>query len=105
MRAVMASSGRYHYNEFGDIYAVMAKAEDLAPEQIVAGSGSSEVLHTAVDLFTSATRPLISVNPAYEAPRDVARNRGGARRAHLPLQSQQPDLRSYQRAGCRLAGE
>jgi histidinol-phosphate/aromatic aminotransferase/cobyric acid decarboxylase-like protein len=76
MRAVMASSGRYHYNEFGDIYAVMAKAEDLAPEQIVAGSGSSEVLHTAVDLFTSATRPLISVNPAYEAPRDVARNLG-----------------------------
>ncbi|MGP8244667.1 MAG: aminotransferase class I/II-fold pyridoxal phosphate-dependent enzyme [Bryobacteraceae bacterium] len=76
MRAVMASSGRYHYNEFGDIYAVMAKAEGLTPEQIVAGSGSSEVLHTAVDLFTSPTRPLISVNPAYEGPRDVARNLG-----------------------------
>ena len=76
MRAVMASSGRYHYNEFGEIYAVMAQAEGLAPEQIVVGSGSSEVLHTAIDLFTSPTRPLISVNPAYEAPRDVARNLG-----------------------------
>ena len=76
MRAVMASSGRYHYNEFGDIYAVMAKAEGLTPEQIVVGSGSSEVLHTAVDLFTSPTRPLIGVNPAYEGPRDVARNLG-----------------------------
>jgi histidinol-phosphate aminotransferase len=76
MHAVLASTGRYHYNEFGDIYAAMAKSEGLAPEQIVTGSGSSEVLHTAVDLFTSATRPLISVNPAYEAPRDVARNLG-----------------------------
>ena len=76
MRAVMASSGRYHYNEFGDIYAVMAKAEGLAPEQIVAGAGSSEVLHTAVDLFTSATRPFITVNPAFEGPRDLARNLG-----------------------------
>ena len=76
MRAVIPSSGRYHYNEFGDIYAVMAKAEGLAPEQIVVGSGSSEVLHTAVDLFTSATRPFISVNPAYEGPREAARNLG-----------------------------
>jgi len=76
IRAVMASSGRYHYNEFGDIYAVMAKAEGLTADQIVAGSGSSEVLHTAVDLFTSPTRPLITVNPAYEGPRDVTRNLG-----------------------------
>ena len=76
MRAVMASSGRYHYNEFGDIYAAMAKAEGLGPEQIVTGAGSSEVLHIAVDLFTSATRPLITVNPAYEGPRDAARNQG-----------------------------
>jgi len=76
MRAVLAASGRYHYNEFGEIYATMAKSEGLAPEQIVAGSGSSEVLHTAVDLFTSATRPFISVSPAYEVPRDVARNLG-----------------------------
>lgn len=76
MRAVMASSGRYHYNEFGEIYAVMAKAEGLTPDQIVVGSGSSEVLHTAVDVYTSATKPLISVNPAYEGPRDAARNLG-----------------------------
>src|ERR1035438_3369275 len=47
MTAVMPSTGRYHYNEFGGIYAAMAKAEGLAPEQIVAGCGSSEVLHTA----------------------------------------------------------
>lgn len=76
MRAVLTSAGRYHYNEFRGIYAVMAKAEGLAPEQFVLGSGSSEVLHNSIDLFTSPTRPLISVNPAYEGPREVARNLG-----------------------------
>jgi histidinol-phosphate aminotransferase len=76
MRAVMPTTGRYHYNEFSEIYSAMAKSEGLTAEQIVAGSGSSEVLHIAVDLFTSPTRPLISVDPAYEAPRDVARTLG-----------------------------
>jgi len=76
MREVMPSSGRYHYNEFDAINAAIAKSEGLSAEQIVLGSGSSEVLHTAVDLFTSPSRPFISVNPAYEGPRDVARNLG-----------------------------
>ena len=76
MHAVMPSSGRYHYNEFGDIAATVAKSEGLGPENIVLGCGSSEVLHTAVDLFTSPTRPLITVSPAYEGPRDAARNLG-----------------------------
>ena len=39
------------------------------------GAGSSEVLHTAVDVFTSPTRPLISVTPAYEGPIELARAR------------------------------
>jgi len=76
MRAVMTNSGRYHYNEFGGIYSAIAKSEGLTADQIVAGAGSSEVLHIAVDLFTSPTKPLITVEPAYEAPRDVARTLG-----------------------------
>lgn len=73
IREVLPSSGRYHYNEYGDVYAAVAKSEGLATNQIVLGSGSSEVLHTAVDLYTSPTRPLITVAPAYEGPRDCAR--------------------------------
>lgn len=76
MRAVMATSGRYHYNEFPGIYDKIAKSEGLTGEQVVVGAGSSEVLHIAVELFTSPTRPLIMANPAYEGPRDVARNLG-----------------------------
>src|ERR1035437_6799406 len=76
MREVLPASGRYHYNEFGSIYAALAKSEDLTPEQIVTGCGSSEVLHTAVDAFTSPTRPIITVTPAYEGPLDTARALG-----------------------------
>jgi len=76
MRETLPTAGRYHYNEFGEIYATVAKSEGLAANQIALGAGSSEVLHTAVDLFTSATRPFISVEPAYEGPRDCARNLG-----------------------------
>jgi histidinol-phosphate aminotransferase len=73
MHAAMAESGRYHYSEFGDIYAAVARSEGLEANNIALGAGSSEVLHTSVDLFTSATQPLITVNPAYESPRDCAR--------------------------------
>ena len=34
------------------------------------------MLHTAVDAFTSPTRPLISVTPAYEGPIELARALG-----------------------------
>jgi len=73
MQQTLPTAGRYHYQEFRDIYNVIAKSEDLTADQIVTGCGSSEVLHTAVDVFTSATRPLISVSPAYEGPIELAR--------------------------------
>jgi histidinol-phosphate aminotransferase len=76
MREVLPTANRYHYQEFSGIYRAIAKSENLAPEQIVTGCGSSEVLHTAVDEFTSVARPLISVNPAYEGPIETARTLG-----------------------------
>src|SRR5690242_20182606 len=76
MREALPTSGRYHYQEFGQIYSTIARSEDLTADQIVAGCGSSEVLHTAVDVFTSPTKPLISVTPAYEMPIELARTFG-----------------------------
>jgi histidinol-phosphate aminotransferase len=73
MREALPTSGRYHYNEFADIYSAIAKSEGLTTEQIITGCGSTEALHTCVDLYTSATRPLITVTPSYEAPIDLAR--------------------------------
>jgi histidinol-phosphate aminotransferase len=73
MQEALPASGRYHYQEFAGINAAIAKSEDLAPNQIVTGCGSSEVLHTTVDVYTSPTKPLISVAPAYELPIEVTR--------------------------------
>jgi histidinol-phosphate aminotransferase len=76
MRSVLPTAGRYHYNEFAGIEKAIAASEGLTPDQITLGCGSSEVLHIAVDVFTSPTRPLITVDPAYEGPRDAARALG-----------------------------
>src|SRR5713226_4098990 len=85
MTAVLPSSGRYHYQEFGEFYAAVARSEDLAPEQILIGSGSSEVLHAAIDAFTSPTRPLITVSPTYEGPVDLATRGLGRTVLRVPL--------------------
>ena len=76
MREALPISGRYNYQEFGDIFAAVAKSEDLEPNQIMVGAGSSEVLHFAIDTFTSPTRPLITINPTFEGPLEVARGLG-----------------------------
>lgn len=76
MREVLPTANRYHYQEFGGIYDAIAKSEELSAEQILVGAGSSEPLHVLVDAFTSATRPFITVTPAYEGPTDTARALG-----------------------------
>src|SRR5579872_2120708 len=72
MAKVLPESNRYHYQEFGDFYAALASSEDLSPDQILVGAGSSEVLHAAIDAFTSPAIPLITVAPTYEGPVDLA---------------------------------
>jgi len=76
MRDVLPTSGRYHFQEFHDIETAIAASEGLRPDQIVTGAGSSEVLHLAVDHFTSPERPLIVPNPTFEGPAEVARALG-----------------------------
>ncbi|HLY18192.1 MAG TPA: aminotransferase class I/II-fold pyridoxal phosphate-dependent enzyme [Bryobacteraceae bacterium] len=74
MAEVLASSGRYHYQEVRDFYAALARSEDLQADNILVGSGSSEMLHAAVDAFTAADRPMIVMHPTYEGPPEVARS-------------------------------
>ena len=85
MAKVLPEGGRYHYQEFGDFYAAIARSEDLAPEQVLVGSGSSEVLHIAVDAFTSPTRPLITVAPTFEGPVELASKALGRAVIQVPL--------------------
>src|SRR5205814_9381700 len=43
MTKALPEGNRYHYQEFGEFYGAIARSEELAPEQILGWSGSSEV--------------------------------------------------------------
>lgn len=76
MAEVLGSSGRYHYSEFGGLYAALARGEGVEPAQLIVGCGSTEVLHAAVEAFTTPSRPLIAMHPTYEGPRETASGLG-----------------------------
>ena len=49
MRETLPTAGRYHFQEFAAIDAAVARSENLQPDQVLTGAGSSEVLHLVVD--------------------------------------------------------
>lgn len=78
MAKVIGSSNRYHYQEFPAFYSTLAATEGLDAKQILVGAGSSEVLHAAIEAFTSPTVPLITPWPTYEAAPELAKVKGHA---------------------------
>ena len=96
MIKVLPEGGRYHYQEFRDFYETLAHSEDLAAEQILVGAGSSEVLHAAIDAFTSPTSPLITVAPTYEGPVELARRGLGRDVVQVTLEPPYvPDVKKF----------
>jgi histidinol-phosphate aminotransferase len=73
MADVLPASGRYHYQEVRGFYESLAHGEDLQAENVLVGSGSTEMLHAAVEAFTALDRPLVVMHPTYEGPPEVAR--------------------------------
>jgi histidinol-phosphate aminotransferase len=71
MSHCLTRTNRYHDEEMDQLGALIARQENLQPDQILIGCGSSEVLHCAVDAFTSPARPLITTLPSYELPVDM----------------------------------
>jgi histidinol-phosphate aminotransferase len=72
MAQAIRESNRYHYQEFPAFYSSLAASQGLRAEQILVGAGSSEILHAAVDAFTSRTLPFITPWPTYEAAPELA---------------------------------
>jgi histidinol-phosphate aminotransferase len=98
MARVIGESNRYHYQEFPAFYSKLAASEGFTADQILVGAGSSEVLHAAIEAFTSPTIPLIYPVPTYEAAPELAKYKGHAV-IETPLDSKMaPDVR-------RLAAE
>jgi len=76
MMRALPLAGRYHDDQMDALSAAIAAAESIKPEEVLMGCGSSEILHCAVDAFTSPTLPLITTSPAYELPVDLATAQG-----------------------------
>jgi histidinol-phosphate aminotransferase len=76
MARAIHESNRYHYQEFPAFYSSLAESQGLNADQILVGAGSSEILHAAVDAFTSPTLPLITPWPTYEAAPELAEFEG-----------------------------
>jgi histidinol-phosphate aminotransferase len=76
MAEALATTGRYHYQEYRDFVAAIARSEGLEPQQVLVGAGSSEILQVAVWAFTGPSRPLIYPEPTFELPISLTRALG-----------------------------
>ena len=66
IRNAITEAGRYNHRAFPAYHAALAKSVRLEADQIIPGAGSTEVLHCALDAFTTQTRPLITCWPTWE---------------------------------------
>jgi len=72
-------AGRYPTNarpSMGDLRQTIARRLSVRPENVVLGSGSWEVLKTAVRLYTSSSRHLVTAAPTFEQPERTAEQLG-----------------------------
>ena len=66
-----AYAGRYPMNAkpaIADFRALLAKKHQVKVESVALGAGSGEILESAVQAYTSASRGLVAALPTFEAP-------------------------------------
>lgn len=80
----IAECGRYSHRVFPLLNESLARLTGVTPEEIIPGTGSTEILHCALDAFTSADHPLVTCWPTWEMTRDVAQA-GGKRVIQVAL--------------------
>lgn len=65
VRAIQ-EAGRYSHRVFPAVQEGLARSAGVEAGQVILGAGSTEVLHCALDAFTSPARPLITAWPTWE---------------------------------------
>jgi histidinol-phosphate aminotransferase len=73
------SAGRYPTNarpSMADLREAIARRQSVRPENVALGSGSWELLRTAVRLYTSSSRHLVTASPSFESPEQMAQQLG-----------------------------
>jgi histidinol-phosphate aminotransferase len=67
----ISEAGRYNHRAFPALHEALAHLAGVETDQVIPGAGSTEVLHCALDAFTSAIKPLITAWPTWEMARDA----------------------------------
>ena len=64
--ALTRTGGRYPVGELDELSELIAQKHGVKPENVLLGSGSTQLLRTATHLFCSKTASLVAAIPAYE---------------------------------------
>ncbi len=80
-------AGRYSYRCAEETFKAIADRFGAKPENVALGCGSTQVLRSSVEVFTSNTKALVSATPTYEECMDDAALLGRPVRA-IPLDAQ-----------------
>ncbi len=73
IRAHLDESNRYPVLAEDDVIDTIARIQHLAPENLILGCGSGELLRSAVQAFTTKDKAYIAAGPTFEAPGEFAR--------------------------------
>ena len=73
VRGALGEAGRYAFATADEVTALVAKKHNVKPENVLLGSGSTQILRTSTHVFTTKTAGLVAAIPAYEECADYAR--------------------------------
>ena len=73
VRGALGEAGRYPFATADEVTALVAKKHNVKPENVLLGSGSTQLLRTSTHVFTTKTAGLVAAIPAYEECADYAR--------------------------------
>ena len=76
VRGALGEAGRYPFATAEEVTALVAKKHNVKPENVLLGSGSTQLLRTSTHVFTTKTAGLVAAIPAYEECADYARLMG-----------------------------
>jgi histidinol-phosphate aminotransferase len=66
VRAGFGEIGRYQFATTAEVQELVARVHGVKPENVLLGSGSTQILRTTTHVFCSKTAPLVAPIPAYE---------------------------------------
>lgn len=76
VRGSLSEAGRYAFAAADEVTRLVAARHGVKPENILLGSGSTQILRTVTHVFTSKTAGLTTTLPAYEDCANYARLMG-----------------------------